>query len=119
MRFEIVSNDGDVTSVTACGQITQSAFDHEEEPLAEQFGEGVYATRLLLGLQGADYMDSRGVGWLLKCHRRFRRAGGIFVIHSMPPVIRDVLKVLHLDTILNVENDEQAARERALATANE
>jgi hypothetical protein len=37
----------------------------------------------------------------------------------MPPVIRDVLKVLHLDTILNVENDEQAARERALATANE
>jgi anti-anti-sigma factor len=116
MRLELVSNDGAVTSVSAAGQITQSAFDNSDEPLALKFGEGIYAARLLLGLEGTNYLDSRGVGWLLKCHRRFRQAGGVMVIHSIPPVIQEVLSVLHLDELFYLSEDEQAARTRALET---
>jgi len=65
MRLELLSNDGNVTSVSAAGQITQSAFEGDDEPLALKFGEGIYGARLLLGLEGANYVDSRGVGWLL------------------------------------------------------
>jgi len=114
MRLQLVSDDGTVTCVSAVGHITQDAFNCEEEPLAQLFGEGVYGGRLLLDLSQADYMDSRGVGWLLKCHRRFRQAGGMIVPHSVPPVVRDVLKVLHLNELLCLADDECAAREKAL-----
>ncbi|MES1213404.1 MAG: STAS domain-containing protein [Singulisphaera sp.] len=115
MRLDVLSTDCDVTSVNASGRITQSAFHAEDEPLAVKFGNGIYAGRLVLGLQGADYVDSRGVGWLLKCHRRFRQAGGVFVVHSIPAIILDVLKVLHMDEVLHLSPDEQQAREKALA----
>ncbi len=116
MRLELLSNDGSVAHFAASGRITQDAFQQEAEPLAEQLGEAVYTDRVLLSLQGADYLDSRGVGWLLKCHRRFRKEGGILVVHSIPTVIMDVLKVLHMDEVLNLACDEQAARSLAMAT---
>jgi anti-anti-sigma factor len=115
MRLEVLSNDGPVKSVNASGRITQSAFMSEDEPLAVRFGDGIYGERLVLGLEGADYLDSRGVGWLLKCHRRFRQAGGVIVVHSIPTIILDVLKVLHMDEVLHLSPDENCAREKALA----
>lgn len=116
MRLELLSNDGSVAKVAASGRITQDAFQQEAEPLALQLGDEVYSNRVLVSLQGADYLDSRGVGWLLKCHRRFRKAGGVLVVHSIPTVIMDVLKVLHMDEVLLLAADEQAARSLAMAT---
>jgi len=113
MRFKLVSQDDAVTSVTAAGEITQSAFGNEDEPLALAFGEQIYASRLLLGLSEAVYVDSRGVGWLLKCHKRCREAGGIFVIHSIPPLVNDVLRVLRLNKVLDLADDEVKARAMA------
>jgi len=115
MRLEVLSADGPVKSVNASGRITQSAFMSEDEPLAVRFGDGIYGERLVLSLEGADYLDSRGVGWLLKCHRRFRQAGGVIVVHSIPTIIFDVLKLLHMDEVLHLSPDEQCAREKALA----
>ncbi len=115
MRLEVLSNDGAVTCVNASGRITQSAFEAEDEPLAVKLGKDVYGGRLLLSLHGSDYLDSRGVGWLLKCHRRFRQAGGMIVVHSIPSVILDVLKVLHMDEVLHLSPDEERAREIAMA----
>ncbi|HEY4308075.1 MAG TPA: STAS domain-containing protein [Pirellulales bacterium] len=115
MRLQLLSADGPVKSVNASGRITQSAFEAEDEPLAVKLGDDVYGGRLLLSLEGADYLDSRGVGWLLKCHRRFRQAGGVIVVHSIPAVILDVLKVLHMDEVLHLSTDEERAREIALA----
>lgn len=113
MHSNLVSNDGVVSCVSALGQITQNAFGPEDEPLACALGDGVYSTRVLLDLHGAEYMDSRGVGWLLKIHRRFRQAGGIVVMHSIPPVIQDVLRVLRMDEVLNISDDAQTARAAA------
>jgi len=118
MRLNVMSNDGAVTSVSAVGQITQNAFGAEDEPLARALGDEVYGSRLLLSLQATDYVDSRGVGWLLKLHRRFCQAGGIVVLHSIPPTIQEVLKVLHMDEILNISADEQAARAKVQGTAD-
>ncbi len=118
MRLKLNSNDGVVACVTASGRITQSAFDTDDEPLAEKFGEEIYSLRLMLGLAEAEYLDSRGVGWLLKCHRRFRQAGGMLILHSIPSNILDVLQVLHMNEVLHLVSDEQSARAKALEHAH-
>ncbi len=114
MRLKVESRDDDFYSVVVVGDVTQNAFGGDVEPLAQALGEDVYKSRLLLGLQEATYMDSRGVGWLLRCHRRFRQSGGVFVVHSIPANIQEVLDVLHLDGILILAEDETSgARQSA------
>ncbi|MBI2823731.1 MAG: STAS domain-containing protein [Planctomycetia bacterium] len=115
MDLKLAWQDGTVTSVSATGSVTQDAFAPEEEPLERQFGPDIYATRVVLGLAKANYLDSRGVGWLLKCHKRFREAGGALVLHSMSPEVKQVLRVLRLDQVLELADDEQAACARAAA----
>lgn len=118
MRLKLNSNDGVLACASVSGQVTQSAFAAEEEPLAQKFGNEIYSRRLMLGLAEAEYLDSRGVGWLLKCHRRFRQAGGMLIVHSIPPNILDVLQVLHMNEVLHLVSDEQSARAKALEHAH-
>jgi anti-anti-sigma regulatory factor len=49
------------------------------------------------------------MGWLLLCNKRFREADGRLVIHSVPPVVLDVMKVMRLDRVLKLAEDEVAA----------
>jgi anti-anti-sigma factor len=109
MRLSIASNNGDVIHVQAAGQITQGALAVNPEPLAGVLGDGPYERRVALSLADATFLDSSGMGWLLMCNKRFREASGRLVIHSVPPVILDVIKVMRLDQVLKIAEDETAA----------
>ncbi len=109
MRLSILSNDGGVVRAEATGQITQAALTANPEPLSGLLGDGGYGRRVALGLAEATFLDSSGVGWLLMCNKRFREASGRLVIHSVPPVILDVIKVMRLDQVLKIADDETAA----------
>jgi anti-anti-sigma factor len=111
MRLSIVSNDGGggVVRVQAAGQITQGALAGNPEPMGPLLGEGGYGRRVALGLADATFLDSCGVGWLLLCNKRIREAAGRLVIHSVPPMILDVIKVMRLDQVLKIVEDEAAA----------
>jgi anti-anti-sigma factor len=109
MRLNIVSNDGGVVRVQAAGQITQGSLAANPEPLAGLLGEGGYGRRVALGLAEATFLDSSGMGWLLLCNKRFREAAGRLVIHSVPPLVMDVIKVMRLDQVLKIADDETAA----------
>jgi anti-anti-sigma factor len=109
MRLSIVSNDGDVVRMQAAGQITQGALAVNPEPMGDLLGEGSYGRRVALGLAEATFLDSSGMGWLLLCNKRFRETAGRLVIHSVPPVILDVIKVMRLDQVLKIAEDETAA----------
>ena len=56
------------------------------------------------------FIDSSGIGWLMVSHKRFLGAGGRLVLHSVPPMIAQVLRLLNLHTILAIEPDLAAAR---------
>jgi anti-sigma B factor antagonist len=109
MQLNIVSNDGGVVRVQAGGQITQGALAANPEPLGVLLGEGGYGRRVALSLADATFLDSSGMGWLLLCNKRFREADGRLVIHSVPPVVLDVMKVMRLDRVLKLAEDEVAA----------
>jgi anti-anti-sigma factor len=108
--------DGDPTLVGVSGHVTQPAGFPESDPLVDLLGHETYRRRLLLDLSGVDSIDSSGVSWLLTCHRRFRAEGGALVLHSLSPFVRDVLKILNMQLVLNIAENRAAGELLSEAT---
>jgi anti-anti-sigma factor len=117
MQVKMVSHAGDVMHLQAEGKIGQQDLANGEEPIAALLGPDTYSRRVLLSLERSDHVDSLGVRWLLNCHKRFREAGGLLVIHSVPPLIMQVLKVMKLDKVFHMADSESAAQARATGGA--
>jgi anti-anti-sigma factor len=60
-------------------------------------------------MQGVGAIDSSGVNWLLQRRSRFRQEGGRLVLHSLPPTIENVLKMLRMQRVLEIAEDEASA----------
>jgi hypothetical protein len=54
------------------------------------------------------------VSWLIINHKRFREGGGMLVLHSVPPLVDQVFRLLKMYLVLNIQPDEAAARAAAL-----
>jgi anti-anti-sigma factor len=106
LNFE---NDSTVL-VRVTGRITQQDLAESQDPLEARYGPGIFARKLLLSLEDSDYMDSSGVGWLLRCNKRCREAGGRLVIYGAPPLVLNMLRMLRMDQVLTLAKDAAAAR---------
>jgi anti-anti-sigma factor len=104
------SQRDDITSVAIVGRVTFGTLDHASDPLVQQIPD-IYSRRVFFDLSGTEYIDSSGVSWLLVCHRRFREAGGKLVIHSINPMVKQVLAVLKLERVLHLAESAEKARE--------
>jgi anti-anti-sigma factor len=91
------------------GNLTHRELPSEGDPLAVLLGPSVYKRRVLLDLSTAQYLDSSGIGWLLSSHKQFRLNGGKFILHSLQPMVMNVVKLLKLDSLLNLALDQRAA----------
>jgi len=94
--------------VGATGDIF-NMFTVEVDPLAAVLGATPYANNLLLNLETAKMIDSSGIGWLITCHKRFVQNKHRFIIHSIPPLILQVLSLVHIDRIIECAADHDAA----------
>jgi len=110
MRLKFIAEDDEAVQVSTVGKITAESFDPQQDPLATMFGPEVYGKQVLLNMEESEYLDSSGIGWLLKCHKRFTEAGGRMVIHSMSPFIANMLKMLRMNQVLHLATDLAAAR---------
>jgi anti-anti-sigma factor len=103
-----LNGQGDVVKLLAQGQIVQCS-KSLSDLMEEVLGPTGFAGPVLLSLADATFLDSAGVGWLLKCNKRFRDAGGSLVIHSIPPVVLDIMNVMRLSQVLKLCEDEESA----------
>jgi anti-anti-sigma factor len=115
MKLTILSNDDQVLHVQCADKITQEDFIGQADPLAGLIAHlGGFSRRVLLNLERATFIDSSGVSWLLICHKHFVQNGGRLVLHSVPPLVNQVLQLVRLPRIMNVASDAAAARKLAL-----
>ena len=114
MQLKVVSQDGGVLRMDLEGKICQQGIGTGVDPFVAALGEDAYTWKLLLSLERADMIDSLGVAWLLKCHKRFRDEGGQLVLHSIPPAISQVLRVLQLNRVFQLADDAAAAQTLAV-----
>ena len=111
MALTLVSNDGDVLRLQAAGQIRHAHIQRNR--ILRLYRDHGYGRKVLLNLEQVRFIDSAGIGWLLSIHKRFERAGGKLVLYNVPESIQLTLKVLQLDTGLNIAETEADAAELA------
>jgi anti-anti-sigma factor len=112
MRLKFDSTAGDVVKVSVEGRVDQAQFQSDQEPFEKELGAEVYQRRLLVDMHSVEFLDSSGVGWLLKCHRRFRDHGGALVLYALSPMVGNVLRILRMDQVLITAGTENEARQR-------
>ena len=109
MQLSIAKDDGQSVQIAVTGRVTQSDFGPIHEPLAQLLGPNAYARKIRLDLSDTNYLDSSGVGWLLTCHKNFQTSGGKLLLHSVPPMVDQVLRLLQLHHLLTIKTDRAAA----------
>jgi anti-anti-sigma factor len=114
VQLKLVSDDGVVIRVACEGPINLLRQPSEEDPLASLLGQTGYQRKVLLDLERATYINSPGISWLVVSHKHFRRDGGELFIHSVPPMIDEVIQLMKLPTIMSFAPDEASARALAL-----
>jgi anti-sigma B factor antagonist len=82
------------------------AFDRE-------FSNG--ATKAIFSLSGLDYVDSSGLGALVKALKSARAKGGDVKLAGLKPEVRKVLELTRLDRIFDIFPSETHAIESLLA----
>lgn len=113
MKFSIKSQENGLTLVEVFGDLCQKRLAADGEPLENLLGDECYGQRILLDLHGVETIDSSGVGWLLSCQKKFRSAGGLLVLHSLSPFARDVMKILNMQLVFKMADDEATAKRLA------
>ena len=113
MALTLVSNDADALRLQATGKIMHSHITEEPDSLRSLTGPDGYARKVLVNLEQVRFIDSAGIGWLLSSHKRFQKAGGKLVLYNVPESVHLTLKILRLDTILNIAETEADAAELA------
>src|SRR5436309_3094686 len=97
MRLTLLSTADGVTRVQSADDITLEGLQVGKEPLGELLGPSCYRGKVLLSLEKSGFIDSGGVGWLVTCHKRFAEAGGLLVVHSLPPMVNHVFRLLQVN----------------------
>ncbi len=62
--------------------------------------------KIVLNLQGVDYIDSSGVGELVTSFTTVRNAGGELKLLNLTQKVHDILQVTKLYTVFDIKDDE-------------
>ena len=98
MKLTVVAIEADVIRIQNEGEITQTDLRAGTDLIRSLLGLDCYARKVLLNLEKTPYIDSAGVGWMVMCHKRFKEEGGRLVLHSISPMVDQILRLLGLRT---------------------
>lgn len=115
MRFEAQENSPGCLRLLCLGEI-RSPQEHGDgsDPLVRAAGEGYTSKKALLDLSGATYISSNGIGWLLGLNHKFNADGGLLVLHSVPPMVKQIFTLMKLGDVLKLADNLSDAEQRIL-----
>ena len=88
---------GDITVITCRGSIAEG---RELAALQQHVDEVLPETPYIVGDLGAvDFIDSSGIGFLVRLHAKAQRAGGDLKLCALPARVAEVLRVTNMVTI--------------------
>ncbi len=100
---------GDVTVVDVRGNFTNVEGEAVHELLVDIFREG--RTKVLLNFRGVSYLDSSGIGQLVRSLYTARRNGAELRAVDLNPRASEVLRLTNLHRIFSDFPDERTALE--------
>jgi anti-sigma B factor antagonist len=112
-RLLLLADERPLLHLACAGELRLPDFSPAAEPLAAALGPDVYARSVLLDLDGVSYLDTSGLSWLVHCHERCEQAGGRLVLCRVPPQAGMLLRLLHLDRVLQTAATVEAGQRLA------
>lgn len=91
---------GSVTVITPKGSLKGSLENILRDRFDELVREG--SGQVLINLELMPYMDSTELGRLIRCHLSVRKAGGKVRVCNLSDKVTQLMKMTHLDTVLNL-----------------
>ncbi len=119
MKLSLVSIEKEgFIRVATDGNITSTDFLADgKNPLEQIMGQTWSGNKVLLDMDKTNYIDSTAIGWLISCHKEFKNKGGVFVVHSVQPAVKQVLDLLKIGKVVPIMDNEAAARAFAIGAA--
>lgn len=116
MKLSLVSIEKEgLIRVATDGNITSTDFQADgKNPLEQIMGQTWSSNKVLLDMDKTAYIDSTAIGWLISCHKEFKGHGGVFVVHSVQPAVKQVLDLLKIGKVVPIVENEAAARAFAI-----
>lgn len=97
---EVTKGDGEVV-VAVRGEIDLVTAPTLWETIAEVIPD---TKRLVVDLRATEFIDSTGLGVLVRALKRLRHRGGDLVLRSPRPNARKVLNITCLDRVMTIED---------------
>ena len=110
-ELEIIKmpSQGDAQSLAVRGSLSRDRASQQADPLDGLLNSQGHAGKVMLNLMEADLIDSSGYSWLLSQNSAFRQKGGAFVLHSIPPLVMQVLAMMRAELVFRIAKDEPEA----------
>jgi anti-sigma B factor antagonist len=109
LKMEMATREIDgVTVVDVSGRITLGEGNVMLREIVREFMENG-RKRILLNLGGVQYVDSAGVGELVKTYTTVRNQGGQLKLVNLSKRVNDLLQMTRLHAVFDIEKDEAAA----------
>ena len=109
MKLSLVPSGDGLFKVACSGELTMLDVK-DADPLEALLGADGFGRMVLMDLERTTFLDTAAVGWLIGLHKKFQLAGGRLILHSVPPLIDQMFRLLKLPAVLRVAGDEAAAR---------
>ncbi len=102
---------GSITILDLNGQLklgeSEQTFRQEFQNLLEQG-----ARHIAINLSGVSYIDSSGIGSLVRAFTQAKKAGGRCTLFSPTKQVSQLIHMVRLDSVLDIASDEAAALAR-------
>ena len=102
-------DEGAVIRVACEGQISHDEFDPAKDPMRQVLGPLIFSRKVLLDLEKTSYINSSGISWLIISHKHFVQAKGQLILHSVPPLVFQVMQMVRLPLVVPDATNEAAA----------
>ena len=97
----------EVTVVTLSGRFDAQSAGEVEDKFSSVLQEG--CQKLLVDMDGVDYISSAGLRVLLSTAKKLSASRGKLVLCSLKPYVREVFEVAGFTTIFTIQPDQEAA----------
>lgn len=112
MKLDVARRDGLVVC-RICGELDSSNSRELLDSLDREVSAG--NSRVVFSLAELDYIDSSGLGALVKCLKQSRASGGDVKLCGLKPEVKKVLELTRLDRIFDIFPTEDDAVENLAA----
>jgi len=109
MGFQITTRELDrVTVVDAVGRLTLSDSRTQLRDLIYVLSSNGHK-KFLLNLAGVDFIDSDGMGELVRCYSSVRQSGGEIKLMHLNQHAQNLFHITRLNTLFEIYSEEQVA----------